>query len=236
MKTIYHAAGERGHANHGWLNAWHSFSFANFFDRDKIQFGALRVLNDDTIAAGMGFGMHPHDNMEIITIPLSGKVRHRDSMGNEGVISAGEVQVMSAGKGIVHSELNASSSEELKLFQIWIFPKERNIQPSYAQQAFQESDRANKFQTIVSGSGIDGSLQIHQQARLLLGDFNSSQKVTHTLESAGNGLFVMLIAGNVSIAGKELSDRDAMGIWDTEEVELVIHEKAQLLLIEVPMA
>lgn len=232
MKTILHKADDRGTVNHGWLHANHSFSFASYYDPAKEQFGALRVLNDDTVKAGYGFGMHPHSNMEIVTIPLKGALRHKDSGGNEGVIRAGDVQIMSAGKGILHSEY-ATPEEDVNLFQIWVFPKMLNIEPRYDQRSFDSTERVNKWQTVVSPEGLDDALRINQDAYFSLGNFDSN--TSYKLNKNENGVYLMVIAGEVGIDGKELKDRDAIGITDVAEVEINVLKPAKLLAIEIPM-
>ncbi|MFI5156878.1 MAG: pirin family protein [Chitinophagales bacterium] len=235
MKTILHKAEERGHADHGWLNAWHSFSFASWYDPTKVQFGALRVLNDDTIAAGMGFGAHPHDNMEIITIPLSGQLEHRDSMGNTGIISKGEVQVMSAGTGIQHSEKNKSSSDPLKLLQIWVFPDKENVKPRYDQSTYDLEANKNSLVNIVSPMGEKEGLQIHQHAWFHLGKVEKGNSITHHLKDESNGVYAFMIDGEVTINGENLMRRDAIGITEAKELKISANEDSELLLMEVPM-
>jgi len=235
MKKIIQRAEERGHANHGWLNAYHSFSFANYHDPAKVHFGMLRVFNDDTIAPSMGFGMHPHDNMEIVTIPLKGAVKHRDNMGNEGVIKAGDVQVMSAGKGVVHSEYNASATEPLNLFQIWVFTKTRDIQPHYDQLAFKPEDRKNKFQVLVSPNKEAGTLWLNQDVWFNLGDFTKGETVSYSPKLKTNGVYLMVVNGKVEVEGETLGKRDAIGIWDIDKTNIKVLEDAELLLIDVPM-
>ena len=235
MKTIVHPAAERGIADHGWLKARHSFSFSSYYHPEKIQFGALRVLNDDTIAPGMGFGKHPHDNMEIITIPLSGGVKHGDSMGNEGIIKPGEVQIMSAGTGVIHSEHNASSSETLNLFQIWIMPELRNIAPRYDQKQFEVSDRLNKFQTLVSPEKSGSTLWINQQAWLSLGKFDKASSVNYNLHIPNNGVYVMVVSGELEVAGQLLGERDAIGVSDVSVIKLKFLKETEVLMIEIPM-
>ncbi|MBK5271822.1 MAG: pirin family protein, partial [Bacteroidia bacterium] len=209
MKSILHKAETRGHADHGWLNAWHSFSFAGYHDPSRVHFGVLRVLNDDTIAGGMGFGTHPHDNMEIITIPLSGQLEHRDSMGNTGVISKGEVQVMSAGTGIQHSEKNKNHNEPLKLLQIWVFPDQRNVEPRYDQKTFDLTTSKNNLLTIVSPMGEKEGLNIHQHAWFSLGKLDKDFTITYELKDKQNGVYVFVIEGSVKINGESLNRRDA---------------------------
>ena len=235
MKTIVHPAAERGIADHGWLKARHSFSFSSYYHPEKMQFGALRVLNDDTIAPGMGFGKHSHDNMEIITIPLSGGVNHGDSMGNEGIIKPGEVQIMSAGTGVIHSEHNASSSETLNLFQIWIMPELRNIAPRYDQKQFEVSDRLNRFQTLVSPEKSGSTLWINQQAWLSLGKFDKASSVNYNLHIPNNGVYVMVVSGELEVAGQLLGERDAIGVSDVSVIKLKFLKETEVLMIEIPM-
>lgn len=235
MKTIIHKANTRGTADHGWLKANFSFSFANYYDPNRTNFGLLRVLNDDRIAPGMGFGMHPHDNMEIVTIPLKGVVKHRDSMGNEGTISAGEIQIMSAGKGITHSEFNGSATDELNLFQIWVFPKERNITPHYDQRAYPVDERNGKFQLVVSPGKEEGTLWINQDAWFSIGHFAAGETVSYSNKLKTNGSYVMVVEGEVEIAGNVLGKRDAIGVYDTDSVEIKINKDTELLVLDVPM-
>ena len=237
MKTIYYKADERGHANHGWLDAWHSFSFAGFHDPSKVHFGALRVLNDDKIIGGRGFGMHPHDNMEIVTIPLSGELEHTDSMGNVGSISKGEVQVMSAGTGIYHSERNKNIDKALTLLQIWVFPKLRDIEARYDQRAFQVEGRENKFQTLMSplGSNDDG-MGINQDAWFSMINLDADKQADYTIKLNDNGVYAFVIDGEVEINGQTLGRRDALGISETTDVHIKAKTNAEILLIDVPMS
>ncbi len=235
MKSIVYKAATRGHADHGWLNAWHSFSFAGYHDPSRVHFGVLRVLNDDTIAGGMGFGAHPHDNMEIITIPLSGQLEHRDSMGNAGIISKGEVQVMSAGTGIQHSEKNKNSNEPLKLLQIWVFPDKKNVEPRYDQKAFDLSASKNNLLTIVSPMGEKEGLNIHQNAWFSLGKLDKDFTITYDLKNKENGVYAFVIDGSVTINGEKLDRRDAAGISDADKLEIKADSEAELLLMEIPM-
>ena len=235
MKSIVHKAATRGHADHGWLNAWHSFSFAGYHDPSRVHFGVLRVLNDDTIAGGMGFGAHPHDNMEIITIPLSGQLEHRDSMGNTGIISKGEVQVMSAGTGIQHSEKNKNSNEPLKLLQIWVFPDKRNVEPRYGQKAFDLSASKNNLLTLVSPMGEKEGLNIHQNAWFSLGKLDKDFSTTYELKDKQNGIYAFVIDGTVTINGEKLDRRDAAGISEADKLEIKADSEAELLLMEIPM-
>lgn len=234
MKTVFHPADQRGHANHGWLDAHHSFSFASWYDPSKIHFGALRVLNDDIIAGSMGFGTHPHDNMEIITIPLVGALKHRDSMGNEATITAGEIQVMSAGTGIQHSEFNATNSE-LNLFQIWVFPNKKNVTPRYDQQLLDTAKMKNNFAQILSPDPADDGVWIHQDAWFHLGEFDKGQSANYTVKSANNGVYVLVVEGQITINGQELNKRDALGVWNTADVAISFTENSKVLLLDVPM-
>jgi len=235
MKTILHKANTRGHADHGWLNANHSFSFAGYYDPERIHFGVLRVLNDDTVAGGMGFGMHPHDNMEIITIPLSGQLEHKDSMGNTGVISKGEVQVMSAGTGVHHSEKNKNPEEPVKLLQIWIFPDKKNVKPRYDQKLFDPEAAKNKFLTIVSPMGNSEGLNIHQDAWFSLGKFDKDSSVTYELKNKEHGVYAFVIEGDVTINKEKLNRRDGLGITDADKIEIRAETEAEILLMEVPV-
>lgn len=237
MNTTLFKASDRGSANHGWLKAHHSFSFAGYFDPEKVQFGMLRVLNDDTVAPGMGFGTHPHDNMEIVTIPLEGGIRHRDSMGNEGVIGFGEVQVMSAGSGIQHSEMNASHTDPVKLLQLWVLPERQNVTPRYGQESFDLKKSLNKFVTLVTPHDKnDGkALWIYQQAWFSLGIFEERQTATYNINHIKNGAYLFLIAGEIIVNGETLSSRDAIGITDFDSLEIDIIEYSKILLVEVPM-
>ncbi len=235
-QSILHKASTRGHANHGWLDAHHSFSFAGYYDSNRIHFGALRVLNDDKVDAGMGFGTHPHDNMEIITIPLEGELRHRDSMGNTAVIHAGEIQVMSAGTGIQHSEFNSSSNTTLNLLQIWLFPNKQNVTPRYDQQLLNLADRHNKLQQILSPNPEDDGVWIHQNAWFHLGKFDKDFETIYNLKLKGNGVYAFVINGDISINGQLLNTRDGLGIWDTNIFNLKSESHdTEVLLMEVPM-
>jgi len=236
MKTIVHKANERGHANHGWLNAYHSFSFASWYNPDRIQFGMLRVLNDDTVAAGMGFGTHPHDNMEIISIPLEGDLEHKDSMGNTTVIKHGDIQVMSAGTGIQHSEYNRNKDRLTKFLQIWVFPNKKNVTPRYDQITLDLKDRHNKFQQILSPNADDAGVWIHQDAWFHLGKFDDAVKTAYKVKRAGNGVYAFMIKGKAIINGQELNERDGLGMWDLDSFDVVSKEAGtEILLMDVPM-
>ena len=218
-----------------WLNANHSFSFGQWYNPERVHFGKLRVLNDDIVKAGTGFGKHPHDNMEIITIPLQGALQHNDSTGGNGVIKKNDVQVMSAGSGIEHSEFNHSKIEDINLLQLWIFTNNKNATPRYDQKTFNINNRHNKFQTIVAPFGNEG-LWIYQDAWLSLGNFDNTITSTYTINKTGNGVYIFVIEGEVEIDGNILSKRDAMGVWDTNEIIITTNLAAEVLLVEVPMA
>lgn len=235
-QTLYHPAASRGHANHGWLNSYHTFSFANYFNPDRIHFGALRVLNDDTVSGGMGFGTHPHANMEIISIPLEGDLAHKDSMGNEEIIRAGDVQVMSAGTGIYHSEYNKNEDRPVKFLQIWIFPNQENVTPRYGQISLQVADRHNRLQTLVTPKQDGSPLWIHQDAWLHMGEFDANFTTAYTMHKQGQGTYAFVLNGRFRIGDQILATRDGFGIWDTHQFEIASLEAgSQILLIEVPM-
>lgn len=235
MKTILHKAETRGHANHGWLDSWHTFSFAGYYDPERIHFGALRVLNDDTVAGGMGFGTHPHDNMEIISIPTSGDLEHKDNMGNVQVIKQGDVQVMSAGTGIQHGEKNKNTDQPVKFFQIWVFPNKKNVKPRYDQKSFSDADKKNKLLTVVSPLGSDdGGVQIHQDAWFSLGKLDKGITLPYDLKKKENGVYAFVIEGNVTVNGNALNRRDGLGITGADKLEIFADSDADLLLMEVP--
>ena len=233
--TVLHTADSRGHANHGWLNAYHSFSFASWYNPDRVQFGMLRVLNDDTVTAGMGFGTHPHDNMEIITIPLEGDLAHKDSMGNTETIKTGDVQVMSAGTGVQHSEFNPNADQHTKLFQIWLFPKVRNVEPRYQQITLDQTLQKNNFAQILSPNADDEGVWIHQDAWFYLSDFDKNFSKKLTLKKEGNGFYIMNIEGVIEVNGEKLEKRDAIGIWETSEIEIKANTDSKFLVMEIPM-
>ena len=235
MHTIFHPADSRGSANHDWLQAKHSFSFASWFNPERVQFGALRVLNDDIIQGGMGFGTHPHDNMEIITIPLRGDLKHKDSMGNTEVIREGEIQVMSAGTGVYHSEYNKNPDKEINLLQLWIFPNKRNVEPRYAQIPIDSLHQKNEPFQILSPSPDDQGVWIHQNAWFHMLDLDESEAVYYDLKAEGNGVYAFVIEGEVEIGEQLLGRRDALGITETATFEVIAHQDTQILLIEVPM-
>ncbi|MEY3313588.1 MAG: hypothetical protein RLZZ578_1108 [Bacteroidota bacterium] len=230
-----HKSETRGHANHGWLDTHHTFSFGMYHDSSRMHFGMLRVLNDDIVIGGAGFGKHGHDNMEIISIPLKGSLAHTDSTGNEGIISTSDVQIMSAGTGIMHAEYNASESELVNFLQLWIFPKERNIEPRYDQMRFDHDKLKNQLCPIVSNNPSIEALRINQDASLYLGEFDESNIVKHQMASTKHGVYVFVIEGMVTISGQELQRRDGMGIQDEESVLMHIASNSKILLIEVPV-
>ncbi len=236
MKTILHKANTRGHANHGWLDSYHTFSFAGYHDSERVHFGALRVLNDDTVAGGMGFGAHPHDNMEIISIPTSGDLEHKDNMGNLQVIRQGDVQVMSAGTGIQHGEKNKNSDKPVKFFQIWVFPNKKNVEPRYDQKSFSDTDKHNKLLTVVSPIGTnDGGVQIHQDAWFSLGKLDKDFSADYELKNNKNGVYAFVIEGSVSINGEKLEKRDGLAISETDALKINADSDSELLLMEIPL-
>ena len=235
MKKVIHKADTRGYADHGWLKSRHTFSFANYYDPKRVQFGLLRVLNDDIVEGGMGFGTHPHDNMEIISIPLKGDLAHRDSAGHHQIIRAGDVQIMSAGSGIAHSEYNHSENEEVNFLQIWVFPKERNIKPRYEQKTFQLSERQNRFQTVVSPEKNGETLWINQDAYFSLGHFDAGQKTEYSICKKGNGIYLFVVEGEIEINGDILGRRDAAGITETETIPFQAKTASEILIMEIPM-
>jgi len=232
---IFHKADTRGNESHGWLQTYHTFSFANYYNKERVHFGALRVLNDDTIDAGMGFGTHPHDNMEIITIPLEGDLEHKDSMGNVGIIKNGDVQVMSAGTGIQHSEYNRNKDKQLKLLQIWVFPNKRNVKPRYDQITLNLEDRHNKLQQILSPNPDDEGVWIHQDAWFFLGKFDKDISKIYKIRKEGNGVYVFVLSGEVSVDDQKLESRDGLGVWETTEFSIHADSDAEFLLMEIPM-
>lgn len=236
ISTIFHSADTRGHAHHGWLNAQHSFSFANYYDPARIQFGALRVLNDDIIAPGMGFGKHPHDNMEIITIILDGALEHKDSMGHAQAIYPNEVQVMSAGSGVFHSEYNHSKDEEVNVLQTWIFPNKENVAPRYDQAYFDEKERVNKWQTLVSPiTNEDPGMKIHQDAWISRTTLEAGKSLDYNFHKPGNGAYVFVITGSVVCNEQELGRRDALGVNGTDRFDMKALTETDVLVFEVPM-
>ena len=236
MKTRLIKSEERGFANHGWLKSYHTFSFANFYNPDQVNLGALRVVNDDFVAPGMGFGKHPHDNMEIVSIPLEGALEHGDSMGNTTVIRNGEIQIMSAGTGVTHSEKNHSGKEPVKFLQICDFPDKKGLTPSYDQKFFDVSERKNKWQTIVSPVGSNETgVKINQSSWFSMLELEAGKTIDYRIKKEGNGLWFFVLEGKVSLGDIKLNTRDSLGVWETNEVSISGDENASLLLIEVPM-
>lgn len=235
MQHIIHRADTRGHADHGWLITYHTFSFASYYNPERTRFGVLRVLNDDTVAPGMGFGTHPHDNMEIISIPLDGDLEHKDSMGNVQVIKRGDVQVMSAGTGIYHSEYNRNKDKQVKFLQIWVFPSKKSVTPRYDQLSLDENRLKNKLFQILSPNADDDGVWIHQNAWFHMGKFDKEQDLTYKTKLAGNGIYLFVLEGTVKVNGAELGRRDGMGISDTQEITISTGKNSELLLMEVPM-
>lgn len=234
MSTVFHEAKTRGHANHGWLDSWHTFSFASYYNSDRMHFGALRVINDDIIEGGMGFGTHPHKDMEIITIPLSGALAHKDSMGNASTIQHGEVQIMSAGTGIQHSEFNANADKLVNLLQIWVMPEKLNITPRYEQKRFELADRNNKFQLVVSPTRIDGSVWINQNAYFSMAQLDAGKNLDYKKYDAANLVYFFLIDGELSVNGNSLNKRDGLGLEDGTSFSIEAQKNSQLLVMEVP--
>lgn len=235
--TILHKADTRGLANHGWLESRQTFSFADYYNPERMHFGVLRVLNDDKVEAGMGFGTHPHDNMEIISLPLEGDLEHKDSMGNMTVIKNGDIQAMSAGTGIMHSEFNKNQDRQAKFLQIWVYPNKRNVTPRYDQVSLDAKQRHNKFQQILSPDPNDEGVWIHQNAWFHLGNFDNGFETGYTVKSTGNGVYAFILKGSAEIEGQELAARDGFGIWNVENIKIkTTSPGTEILLMDVPMA
>ncbi|WP_394369453.1 pirin family protein [Fulvivirga lutea] len=236
MKTVLHKAETRGHANHGWLDSHHTFSFANYYNPERVHFGVLRVLNDDIVAPSRGFGTHPHDNMEIVSIPLSGDLKHKDSMGNEAIIREGDVQVMSAGTGIFHSEFNANDDKEVRFLQIWVFPNKKNVEPRYDQISIRDVEKKNEFYQVLSPNKDDQGVWVHQDAWFNLGKFDKGVETEYCLNKADNGVYAFILEGEVEINGQKLTKRDGLGISETDKLSVkATSDNARVLLMEVPM-
>ena len=236
MKTIYHAADSRGDANHGWLKSKHTFSFANYHDPERMGFGALRVINDDFVIGGQGFGKHSHRDMEIISIPLSGKLGHGDNIGNNGIIETGEIQVMSAGTGITHSEMNGDDKEEVKFLQIWVIPNKMNVEPRYQQVRMDDILKPNEFNQVLSPNADDAGVWIHQDAWFSMGDFDKGVTQTYQLKDPSNGVYIFVISGKAVVNDNTLDTRDGLGVWDTKSFTMDVIDDAKVLLMEVPMS
>ena len=232
---VLHEAASRGVADHGWLKSRHTFSFAQYYNPERMHFGVLRVLNDDHILGGTGFGTHPHDNMEIVSIPLEGSLKHKDSMGNTAIIAEGDIQVMSAGTGIQHSEFNNDQNADCRFLQIWIFPNKKNVEPRYDQLTLKREERHNQWQQILSPNADDAGVWIHQDAWFHLTEMDQDQSLTYSLKKPGNGVYFFLLDGEVKINGKEMKSRDGLGAWNRDQFEVSAHKPAQLLVMEVPM-
>lgn len=235
VNTILHKANTRGDANHGWLHSRHTFSFADYYDPDRVHFGVLRVLNDDTVEAGMGFGTHPHDNMEIISIPLEGDLEHKDSMGNISVIKHCDVQVMSAGTGITHSEYNKNRDKRVKFLQIWVIPNKQNVTPRYDQVTLNVADRHNKFQQILSPNPDDEGVWIYQNSWFHLAHFDKGFSADYDIKAKENGVYIFDLSGDITVNDQKLTSRDGFGIWDVERFSVKADSEAEFLLMEVPM-
>ncbi len=235
MKSVLHKADTRGHANHGWLDSHHTFSFANYYNPERMNFGVLRVLNDDVVQGGKGFGRHPHDNMEIISIPLQGDLEHKDSMGNTAIIKQGDVQVMSAGTGVYHSEYNKNKEDEVRFLQIWMFPNQKNVTPNYGQITLETGKMKNDFQQILSPNPNDEGVWAHQNAWFSIGEFENGCEKTYQLKDRKNGVYAFVLEGAVNIEGQNLAKRDGFGVWDTESITVKATKDAKILLMDVPM-
>ena len=234
-QTILHTSASRDKSDHRWLKSFHTFSFGANYNPERIQFGALRVLNDDWVDGGMGFGEHPHDNMEIISIPLSGALQHEDSMNNVAVIESGEIQVMSAGTGIYHKEFNKNQGEPAQFLQIWLFPNQRNVVPRYQQKTYTSDMRSNEFNQILSPDQHDKGVWIYQDAWFNIGKFDQSTVTRYQLKNKDNGLYVFIIKGSAHAGEQALNQRDGFGIWDTDKVVIKAAKDSKILLMEVPM-
>ena len=235
MNTVLHKADTRGHANHGWLDSHHTFSFANYRNPERMHFGVLRVLNDDIVAPSKGFGTHPHDNMEIVSIPLEGDLEHKDSMGNLAVIKEGDVQVMSAGTGIFHSEYNRNKDKEVKFLQIWVFPNKKDVEPRYDQISIRDVKKKNEFYQVLSPNADDQGVWVHQNAWFHLGDFDANANSTYKLKDKENGVYAFILDGEVTIEGQKLGKRDGFGLWNTDKINVTANSNARVLLMEVPL-
>ena len=236
MNKVIHKAATRGHANHGWLDSHHTFSFANYHNPERMNFGVLRVLNDDKVDPGQGFGTHPHDNMEIISIPLEGDLEHKDSMGNVAEIKEGDVQVMSAGTGIYHSEFNKRRDREVRFLQIWVFPNKKGVTPRYDQISIRDIEKKNKFYQVVSPNKEDDGAWINQDAWFSIGKFSKGNSDEYKIKKSGNGVYAFVLEGEVEIDGEQFSKRDGVGVWDTESINVKASSDARVLLMDVPMS
>ncbi|WP_026810740.1 pirin family protein [Arenibacter latericius] len=237
MKKVIHKADTRGNADHGWLKSRHTFSFANYYNPERMNFGVLRVLNDDTVSESMGFGTHPHRDMEIVSIPLEGDLKHQDNMGNETIIKAGDIQVMSAGTGVMHSEYNNNPDQPVKFLQIWVIPNKQNVQPRYDQITLNTADRKNKLQQVLSPNADDAGVWIHQNAWFNMTNLDKDKEVQYNLNDAeNNGVYAFILKGDVTINGEKLNERDGLGIWDVDALDIKADSDTEILLMEVPMS
>lgn len=234
MKTVVDKASSRGHFNHGWLKTYHTFSFANYYNPSRVHFGAVRVLNDDSIDPSMGFDTHPHKNMEVVSIPLQGYLKHGDSVENSETITPGDIQVMSTGKGIYHSEFNGSKTEQLELLQIWVLPKVENTEPKYSSYDIRPLLKKNELALIISPDG-ETPAALKQDAWFSMGSFDAGKEFDYEIHQAGNGAYLFVIEGEIEIAGQHFSRRDGIGIWDTKEFKVKVNQETTLLLMDVPM-
>jgi redox-sensitive bicupin YhaK (pirin superfamily) len=235
MNKTVHKAESRGHANHGWLDTHHTFSFANYYDPERMSFGVLRVLNDDIVSSGKGFGTHPHDNMEIISIPLEGDLEHKDSMGNVATIKEGDVQVMSAGTGILHSEYNKNMDKDVNFLQIWVIPNKKQVEPRYDQISIKDIEEVNQLYQILSPDPNDQGVWIHQDAWFSMGNFENNVEASYQIHKEGNGVYLFILEGQIEVAGELLNKRDGIGIWDFDTITLKSLSDSRLLLMEVPL-
>lgn len=235
MKYVIHKANTRGHANHGWLDSHHSFSFANYHNPERMNFGVLRVLNDDIVSAGRGFGTHPHQNMEIISIPLEGDLEHKDSLGNLSVIREGDIQILSAGTGISHSEYNRNKGEQVKFLQIWIFPNKKNLAPRYDQISIRDLHKKNEFYQVLSPNSEDSGVWINQDAYFSMGEFDKKFSSEYVLQNNRNGVYVFVLEGSIIIGEHKLDKRDGFGIWNIDKFKVESDANTKILLMEVPM-
>lgn len=234
-QTVLHPAASRGGADHGWLKSYHTFSFSSYFNPDRVQFGALRVLNDDMVDGGQGFGEHPHDNMEIISIPLEGALEHKDSMGNIATIELGEIQAMSAGTGIYHAEYNKDKNQPVKFLQIWLFPNKRNVEPRYDQVKIETPGKTNPLVQVLSPNPDDAGVWIHQDAWFNMGKLEKDDEITYDIHKKGNGAYIFVLEGEITIDGQALNRRDGFGIWDTDSFTITAGTTAEFLIMDVPM-
>ncbi len=235
METLIHKADTRGYANHGWLTSHHSFSFASYQNPERMNFGVLRVLNDDMVSGGKGFGLHPHSNMEIVSIPLKGNLKHMDNMGNTTIIKEGDIQVMSAGTGVLHSEFNNDKDQAVTFLQIWIIPNKQNVEPRYDQISLEEIQIKNRLYQILSPNHMDQGVWVHQNAWFHLGEFDVHITENYKLKNNANGVYIFVLEGTITINEQELNRRDGYGIWDIDDFTIKSITNSHILIMEVPM-